>query len=112
MCDTWDRSWRSGMSDFRYDVALSFAGEDRTVAEAIAARLDAAGYSVFYDFYEADQLWGEDLPAELGNVYLNDARFCLMLVSQHYVRKVWTNHERQYAIARLLKDRSGYILPL
>jgi hypothetical protein len=39
--------------DFKYDLAVSFAGEQRDIAESIASRLDASGYSVFYDEYRS-----------------------------------------------------------
>lgn len=100
------------MSNYQYDVAISFAGEDRSIAEGIAQRLDAAGYSVFYDDFEAEKLWGSDLPVKLGKIYGEQARFCVMLVSRHYVSKMWTNHERQYAISRLMKERDEYVLPV
>jgi TIR domain len=35
-----------------YDVALSFAGEDREYVEAVASSLQQAGVSVYYDRYE------------------------------------------------------------
>lgn len=34
---------------FKYDVALSFAGEDRKAAENLARALRSKGVSVFYD---------------------------------------------------------------
>ena len=37
---------------WKYDVALSYAGEDREVARELATRLQAAGYLVFYDGFE------------------------------------------------------------
>lgn len=100
------------MSRLCYDVAISFAGENRKIAETFARRLDGSGYSVFYDEYELDRLWGSDLTVKLGEVYGGMARFCLMIVSEYYVKKMWTNHERQYAISQLLQKGGDYILPL
>ena len=37
------------MKEKQYDVALSFAGEDRPYAEQLANRLQTGGHSVFYD---------------------------------------------------------------
>lgn len=47
--------------DARYDVALSFAGEERPYVEAVADALRNAGVKVFYDDYEKVTLWGKDL---------------------------------------------------
>jgi len=41
-------------SDFRYDVSLSFAGEDRNYVRKVASKLTKAGIRVFYDEYSTD----------------------------------------------------------
>ncbi len=46
---------------YLYDVALSFAGEDRSYADALAEALRQRGLSVFYDTYEKYTLWGKNL---------------------------------------------------
>lgn len=45
----------------KYDVALSFAGEDRKYVEAVAVELKKLGIQVFYDKFETTDLWGKDL---------------------------------------------------
>ena len=97
---------------FDYDVAISFAGEQRCEAEGIAMRVRAAGVSVFYDAYEQVDLWGKNLYDHLASVYQHKARYCLMLVSAAYAAKVWTTHERQNAQARALTENTEYILPV
>ena len=97
---------------FDYDVAISFAGEQRREAEGIADHLRAASVSVFYDAYEQADLWGKNLYDHLATVYQHKARYCLMLVSAEYAAKVWTTHERQSAQARALTQNTEYILPL
>ena len=42
---------------FRYDVCLSFAGEDRTYVKEVAGELTVRGVKVFYDEYERSELW-------------------------------------------------------
>ena len=43
-----------------YDVAISFAGEDREVAKSIAHLITKQGLRAFYDEYEKGDLWGKD----------------------------------------------------
>ena len=43
--------------NYKYEVALSFAGEDRSFAETVAEGLREHGIAVFYDNYEPEQLW-------------------------------------------------------
>lgn len=57
---------RSGTT---YDVALSFAGEDREYVDKVAKCLVRMGLSVFYDRYEIVSLWGKDLYEHLTSVY-------------------------------------------
>lgn len=99
-------------SNCEYDIAISFAGEDRKVAEEIAEKLKARGTKVFYDKYEKATLWGKDLYEHLNDVYKNKATFCLMVISNSYRDKQWTNHERKAAQARAFSQNKEYILPL
>jgi hypothetical protein len=94
-------------------VAISFAGENRKFAEAVATGLKEAGVNVFYDDFYASDLWGEDLSVSLRKVYHEASRFCIMVISAPYVEKMWTNFERQQAIERLIKQKGqSYILPV
>ena len=99
-------------SKTQYDFALSFAGEDRQYAEALSKYLKAQGKTVFYDKYEQHVLLGEDLYQRLHNVYKNESRFCVILVSTHYANKLWTRHELRAAQERAFKENYPYILPL
>jgi hypothetical protein len=86
-----------GKSNPKYHVALSFAGEDRQTAQRLAKLLRDRDVSVFYDTYEQANLWGKDLYEHLADVYANQARYCIMLISANYARKALTSHERKNA---------------
>ena len=100
------------MIEKQYDVALSFAGEDRHYAEKLAELLDAGGYSVFYDEFERAQLWGKNLYTYFSSIYKDQARYCVIFLSKYYARKLWANHELQSAQARAFEDSQEYILPI
>jgi len=95
-----------------FDVALSFAGEDREYVEAVSQALTSAGVSVFYDKLEEADLWGKNLYVYLSEVYLKRARFTVMFISKRYAEKRWTNFERESAQARALMESKEYILPV
>ena len=97
---------------FEYDVALSFAGENRAYVADIAGRLRDKGVRVFFDEYEQATLWGKNLYDHLDHVYRRAARYCVLFISKHYADKVWTNHERQSAQARALEENREYVLPV
>jgi len=95
----------------RYDIALSFAGEDRDYVEQVAEYLRANKVAVFYDRFEEIDLWGKDLAEHLDWVYRTGAQFCVMFISKYYVEKMWANHERRSALAAAIQARKEYILP-
>lgn len=97
--------------NFKYDVALSFAGEDREYVDKVASLLKESGIKVFYDLFEEEDLWGKDLGIHFDFVYRKSARYCIPFISEHYKRKIWTNHEIKTAIARAIESNSEYILP-
>jgi hypothetical protein len=99
-------------SDGSFDVALSFAGEDRQKASALANGLKKRGLQVFYDDFQKSELWGADLYSYLSDLYRFRATFCVMFLSKDYARKLWTNHERAAAQERAFKDNRTYILPI
>ena len=95
-----------------YDVVISFAGEDREVAKSLADGLILKGMSVFYDEYARAELWGKDLYSHLTEIYRDKSKYCLMVISESYAKKQWTNHERRAAQARAISENREYILPL
>jgi hypothetical protein len=97
--------------NYQYDVALSFAGEERDYVERVAKYLTEKGVKVFYDKYGEVDLWGKDLYFHLDEVYRKNARYCVMFLSRNYAKKVWTNHERESAQARAFEEKGEYILP-
>ncbi|WP_146751248.1 TIR domain-containing protein, partial [Pseudomonas aeruginosa] len=82
---------------YEYDVALSFAGEDRVRAEEVASQLRAEGARVFYDQFEQSRLLGRNLYELLYDVYSKRCRHTVMFVSRYYEEKLWTSHERRAA---------------
>ena len=94
-----------------FDIALSFAGEDRAYVDAVANDLRNRGVKVFYDLFEEADLWGKDLYAHLSEIYQKRAKYTVMFISEAYNRKLWTNHERRAAQAKAFQEAQEYILP-
>ena len=95
-----------------FDVALSFAGEDRSHAEMLANNLRDCDVKVFYDEFHKASLWGKDLYQHLQTIYRDKAKYCIVFVSKHYFKKNWTKHELKQAQARAFQNSREYILPL
>jgi len=97
---------------FDYDVALSYAGEDSRYADALAKALEARRVRVFHADSEKSILWGEDLYTYFAELYSERARYCVMFLSKHYAKRLWTNYERKAAQSRAFKENKAYILPI
>ena len=55
---------------------------------------------------------GKDLYEHLSSVYKDQARYCVMFLSEHYAKELWPNHERKSAQARAFQENREYILPV
>jgi serine/threonine protein kinase len=98
----------------RYDVALSFAGTERPIAQELYERLKAFCH-VFYDKDDdaIASLWGGDLSTALHTIYSGQAKFCIALVSREYVDRAWTSWERRAILQRMVMQRDvPYLLPV
>lgn len=97
---------------FEFDIAISFAGADRAVANEIYAVLRAAGCRVFYDLEHEHLLLGEDLAEYLYDVYLRRSRYVVVIVSFNFVNSNWAgNWEWRAVLARMQSQREPYVLP-
>jgi TIR domain len=107
-----DRARSLSTESYKYDVAISFAGADRQTAVQICDRLKDAGLRVFYDRDYQHTLLGEDLTQHLQSTYLEDSRFAIVLVSRAFVASDWAgNWEWRAVLARMQRQRGGYVLP-
>ncbi len=95
-----------------FDVAISFAGEDRKTAKQLANSLKKKGVTVFYDYDFQSQLVGKDLYQHLYKIYNENALFFVPIISKNYVEKHWAMHELRAAQEREFNDDEEYILPI
>jgi len=95
---------------FEYDVALSFAKKDRNVAEEFVSAFGAKNMNVFSDEVQADK--GSDIVIHIAELCRTKAHYCVMLISQHYPLKEWTETERTSIQQHALRDANEYIIPV
>lgn len=96
---------------YKWDVAISFAGEDRKIAQKLATGLKARGASVFYDKDHKSYLWGKGVK-EFDNIYGPESRFVIPIISKHYRKKDWPHYEFSAALRESKKRNEEFILPL
>lgn len=98
--------------EYKYQIALSFAGEDRAYVDKVAELLKENDISVFYDKFEQVDLWGKDLGIHFDYIYRRQSQYFIPFISAHYKEKIWTNYEVRTAIARAIENKEEYILPV
>jgi hypothetical protein len=111
--EEWLRRSRD-LADMQYDfdVAISFAGSDRTVASQISDELKRAGYRVFYDRDYQHALLGEDLTAYLQQTYSRRSRFAIVIISTAFKESKWAGQWEWKAVLARMQDQQGaYLLP-
>lgn len=89
----------------RYDFALSFAGSDRDVAQALFDALSEMEYEVFYDRNEQDRILAENVEEYLAPIYKSEASFVVAILGQEYPNRIWTKFESEQ-FKRRFGDRS------
>lgn len=104
-------------TDYEFDIAVSFAGEERDFVEQVIRAVNADGdddhsVRVFYDRENRYDSWGKDLIEYFSDVYMNRARYVVMFISSSYAQKEWTRLERRSSLVRALEQKSEYILPV
>ncbi len=104
-CDDWHKK------RFTYDIGISYAGEDRKIAEEIVTGLKRLSENrIFFDKDEEADMLGKNLFTTLADVYSNRCRYSIVVVSKNY-KKVWTKHEKRALEERALTEED-YIIPI
>ena len=96
----------------KYQVALSFAGEQRRYVEKVARHLSSQGIAVFYDGFETVPLWGRNGTEAFHEAFAEQSAHVVMFVSKSYVEKAWPRHERRAALSRMVKEEREYVHPV
>jgi len=78
---------------YKYDVALSFAGSDRHIAEKVYASLAEREIAVFYDYQEQHRILAEVVEEYLGQIYRSESNYVVAIIGSDYPRRVWTKFE-------------------
>jgi hypothetical protein len=87
---------------------VSYAGEDREVAEAIARDLSQLGVPTFYD---RDSLKAGDSIVDRIHDALSQADFGILVVSPEFLEKDWPRHETRQLVRDYIEGRTR-LLPV
>lgn len=100
------------MNVMSYDLAFSFAGEDREYVKDVKEACEKLGLSVYYDEDRKIDQWGKSFIGEQRKVYSGyKTKHFVPFISKHYFVKPIPTDEFKSALMESTK-RSQYILPV
>lgn len=92
-----------------WDIAISFAGENRELAKVIAEELELQDVHVFFDeFYENNYLgkaWSENFKS----IFSEKSSLIVALLDKHHQEKIWPTFERDCFTPRVSE---GDVIPV
>ena len=91
----------------KFQIALSFAGEQREFVRSVATELEnrLGSSSVFFDEWFEHYIAGYDADLRLQDIYGKRCALVVVCVSKHYGDKPWTRAEHEAIRARVMKAR-------
>lgn len=102
----------SSEPDDGFDLAFSFAGEDRAYVETVKEACERLGLTVYYDRDRRIDQWGKSFVQEQRRVYGGyRTKHFVPFISRHYFAKSVPTDEFKSALMHSLSN-SRYILPI
>jgi TIR domain len=103
--------------EYLFDVAISFADEDKNAAKALALAFESIDINAYYydDIDERALGFGQNLENRLIDIYREKAKYAVVLFSENYFsdNKKYTRIELKAIVERMNKDSdSVYLLPI
>ncbi|UZH54864.1 TIR domain-containing protein [Salinimicrobium tongyeongense] len=104
-----DCGFRESIEDKEFEIAISFAGENRELAKYIAEQLEQIDVPTFYDeLYESNYL-GKAWSKEFERIFVHDSRFVVCLLDENHKNKIWPTFERDCFRKRVAH---GEVIPI
>ena len=101
--------FKKNNGSYKYDIAISFAGEKRELAEEIADQLQRSDYEVFYDRLYEDNYLGMSLSDEFERIFTSESKFVVCLLDKNHKKKIWPTFERD---CFLEKVQTNEVIPI
>ncbi|MFD9735245.1 TIR domain-containing protein [Umezawaea sp. NPDC059074] len=96
-----------------YDIAVSFAGAQRSLVESYVRACEDLGLRVFYDRNVLVQMWGRDFIQEFRRVYGEQTRYVVPFLSAEYLSTPYPMDEFTAALPKAIERMDdSYFLPI
>jgi hypothetical protein len=99
-----DCGFNEADKNLEYDLAISFAGENRELARRFANKFEIFDVNVFFDELYESNLLGKALSKQFTRIFNDDSAFVLCLLDKYHKEKVWTTFERETFKKRVAEE--------
>jgi hypothetical protein len=104
-----DCGFRDSTKDYEFDFAISFAGENRTLAKCVADNIEALDASIFFDEYFETNFLGRAWGSTFREIFAKKCRLVICLLDKSYETKIWPTFERECFLPRV---PNGDVIPI
>lgn len=96
----------------KYDIAISYASENRDYVARVVRILELEGFSVFFAEQNQEMLTASNLLETLYPIYKWDSLFIAAFISESYLKKDYTMQEASIALTRSREERRNCLIPI
>jgi hypothetical protein len=96
----------------QFDIAVSFASEQREYVEQTVTATKDLGLKVFYDKDASYDWWGRNFIVEQRKIYGGSTLFVVPFISKEYLARPFPMDEFSSAMMKAVKQPNPYILPI
>jgi hypothetical protein len=104
-----DCGFRENAISREWDVAISFAGENRDLARLIQSELEFLDVNVFFDELYEDNYLGKSWSSEFKRIFADDSDLVVCILDDNHLRKIWPTFERDCFSPRVA---AGEVIPI
>jgi sulfatase modifying factor 1 len=100
---------------YEYDIAISFAEEDRNAALALALALELKEFQkVYYYPDNLDVTVGHELKERLRKIFYDEAKYAVVFLSENYFNsnKGFVPEELEVIVKRIKESEDVYMIPV
>jgi hypothetical protein len=90
--------------NYEFEIAISFAGENRELARKFSEKLEIFDVSVFFDELYESNLLGKALAKQFVKIFNEDSRFVLCFLDINHLEKIWPTFERETFKVRIQEE--------
>lgn len=99
-----DCGFREQGDEYLYEIAISFAGENRELARFIAQNLEKLDVTVFFDEQFEANFLGKAWTKEFAKIFGEKSKYVVCLLDHHHEKKIWPTFEREHFAPRIAEE--------